>query len=100
MLSKISVTHEKNFGSGGPNLSGWGAERQSSEWVVRKFEIGRKPISSPKSEILNWTQNARQGQFNLRFRISDLRWAFVRFQNSSRRVNSPQIGSTASPAHP
>src|SRR5262245_34904270 len=25
------------------------------------FEIGRKPIADPKSEILNWTQNARLG---------------------------------------
>jgi hypothetical protein len=41
------------------------------------FEIGRKPISNPKAEILNWTR-----QSNLIFRLSDLRWAFVQFQNS------------------
>jgi hypothetical protein len=36
-------------------------------------EIGQKPISNPKLEITNWTSNSK-------FRISDLKWAFVQFQ--------------------
>jgi hypothetical protein len=48
------------------------------------FEIGRKPISNPKSEIPNWALVELRGQSNLRFRISDLRWAFVQFQKSPR----------------
>src|SRR6266853_123478 len=48
---------------------------------IGDFEIGQKPISNPKSEISNWTASWRGRECNLRFRISDLRWAFVQFRN-------------------
>ena len=37
------------------------------------FEIGRKPISNPKSEIANWTFHEAEMPSNSKFRISDLR---------------------------
>jgi hypothetical protein len=45
---------------------------------VGNLEIGRKPISNPKSEILNWTRVAdlrrAARQSNSKFWISDLRF--------------------------
>src|SRR5437867_12796198 len=39
----------------------WWASRGTAEWQARceeNFEIGRRLISDPKSEILNWTASA------------------------------------------
>src|SRR6266853_4042862 len=57
---------------------------------IGDFEIGQKPISNPKSEISNWTASWRGRESNLRFRISDLRWAFVQFQNLRFRLRGLQ----------
>ena len=52
-------------------------------WNSGNFEIGRTETSNPKSEISSWTvEVARACRSNLRFRISDLRFPFVQFQNS------------------
>src|SRR5215831_17954314 len=66
--------------------------------AVTNFEIGQKPISNPKSEISSWTAQPRRlepFESNLRFTISDLSWAFVRFQVF---VSAPQLLSWMS--HP
>jgi hypothetical protein len=39
-------------------------------------------LAAPRQRCSNWTRILPLEQFNLRFRISDLRWAFVQFQNS------------------
>jgi hypothetical protein len=49
------------------NIGRSGGRSYSQE--IGKLEIGRKPISNPKSEISNWTRILPLEQFNLRFRI-------------------------------
>jgi hypothetical protein len=39
---------------------------------TKNFEIGRKPISNPKSEISNWTaEPCGSGALRVQFKISD-----------------------------